>query len=532
YIYIYIISVNLIKYFLYFIAMTFLLSVGSDYLSLKELVYCYFNVIVLLVLFEGAQYSKSLIAPAEEVLLSVSPLTNREIYLFNWLSHFVIFSIPNYIFVLLGVISFFVVFDEVGFLFLFTTFFYFIIVIVISFIVSVLLSRLSVNRVKNGYRLGTMLVSILTGSIALLISFLGIRTLLAWITTSSNLLDWKILIKELFVSVSKVINLEMNKLFLSYFFAEISTSSSYDFHWIYLVEGLMIIVFGIYYWKISGNWYRTDWKFKEKYKKDWIDIIQIIFCNLSTDLILKVQILNLFRDRIQLSHHFTYFFYHYSNYIFIGAAVGVMDTVDGSSPIIRVFTIFVIFNSISRDAFEAGTTLFPGIVRFDGEGKSIVLYRITGTDLKKVYKQKLIFQRILGLFEFTLTFIIIIIILSVTGLELLFVSCLVLLNFLCIPHLKLLPSFASPHFNKQHYSEADDFEEQEIWEDSIESKLSQFLTIAIITPMIMMILFDFKLNDIYLVGSLIILLITGILYTIIRLVIKKITKKINKMDLV
>ena len=73
--------------------------------------------IVLLVLFEGAQYSKSLIAPAEEVLLSASPLTNREIYLFNWLSHFVIFSIPNYIFVLLGVISFFVVFDEVGFLF-------------------------------------------------------------------------------------------------------------------------------------------------------------------------------------------------------------------------------------------------------------------------------------------------------------------------------------------------------------------------------------------------------------------------------
>ncbi|BCC14520.1 hypothetical protein BCM0100_4802 [Bacillus cereus] len=209
-----------------------------------------------------------------------------------------------------------------------------------------------------------------------------------------------------------------------------------------------------------------------------------------------------------------------------------MDTVDSSSPIIRVFTIFVIFNSISRDAFEAGTTLFPGIVRFDGEGKSIVLYRITGTDLKQVYKQKLIFQRILGLFEFTLTFTIIMMILSVTGLELLFVSCLVLLNFLCIPHLKLLPSFASPHFNKQHYSEADDFEEQEIWEDSIESKLSQFLTIAIITPMIMMILFDFKLNDIYLVGSLIILLITGILYTIIRLVIKKITKKINKMDLV
>ena len=144
--------------------------------------------------------------------------------------------------------------------------------------------------------------------------------------------------------------------------------------------------------------------------------------------------------------------------------------------------------------------------------------------MKQVYKQKLIFQRILGLFEFTLTFTIIMMILSVTGLELLFVSCLVLLNFLCIPHLKLLPSFAS-HFNKQHYSEADDFEEQEIWEDSIESKLSQFLTIAIITPMIMMILFDFKLNDIYLVGSLIILLITGILYTIIRLVIKKITKK-------
>ncbi|HDR8233340.1 TPA: hypothetical protein QC098_005976, partial [Bacillus cereus] len=95
YIYLFIIGVNLIKYFLYFIAMTFLLSVGSEYLSLKELVYCYFNVIVLLVLFEGAQYSKSLIAPAEEVLLSASPLTNREIYLFNWLSHFVIFSIPN-----------------------------------------------------------------------------------------------------------------------------------------------------------------------------------------------------------------------------------------------------------------------------------------------------------------------------------------------------------------------------------------------------------------------------------------------------
>lgn len=154
----------------------------------------------------------------------------------------------------------------------------------------------------------------------------------------------------------------------------------------------MIIVFSIWCWKISGSWYRTDWKLKDKRKKDWIDVIQIIFCNLSTDIILKVQILNLFRDRIQLSHHFTYFFYHYSNYIFIGAAVGVMDTVDSSSPIIRVFTIFVIFNSISRDAFEAGTTLFPGIVRFDGEGKSIVLYRITGTDLKKYISKNLFFN--------------------------------------------------------------------------------------------------------------------------------------------
>lgn len=69
-----------------------------------------------------------------------------------------------------------------------------------------------------------------------------------------------------------------------------------------------------------------------------------------------------------------------------------MDTVDSSSPIIRVFTIFVIFNSISRDAFEAGTTLFPGIVRFDGEGKSIVLYRITGTDLKKYISKNLFFN--------------------------------------------------------------------------------------------------------------------------------------------
>ena len=39
---------------------------------------------------------------------------------------------------------------------------------------------------------------------------------------------------------------------------------------------------------------------------------------------------------------------------------------------------------------------------------------------------------------------------------------------------EIVTVFCFPHFNKQHYSEADDFEEQEIWEDSIESKLSQF----------------------------------------------------------
>jgi hypothetical protein len=412
---------------------------------------------------------------------------------------------------------------------------YFAIIIVISFIVSVFLSKLAIDRTRNGYRFGTMLVSVITGGIALLVSFVAVRTVLSWLTLSPNLLnsmDWKSLINEFFISIRKVIDLEINELFLSHFFVQFATTGSLETHWIYFFQIGIIIFLSIWSWTICGNWYRTDWKSERKHHRDWLDIVQRLFYRSSTNIILQTLVLNLFRNRLQLSHHFTYFFYHYSNYMFIGAAIGAMDTVDRSSPILRLLVVFVIFNAISRDAFEAGTTLFPGIIRFDGEGKSIALYRITGTDLRKVYNQKISLQRRLGLLEFTLSFSIISFILEVKGLELLFILSLVFLNFLCIPHLKLLPSFASPHFNKQHYSESEDFEEQEIWEDSIESKLLQFLTIAIISPMLMMILFDFTLDDMYLVGAVIITLLSIIIYIIIRILIKKISSKINKADLI
>ncbi|HDJ1294099.1 TPA: hypothetical protein PPK63_002877, partial [Staphylococcus aureus] len=53
---------------------------------------------------------------------------------------------------------------------------------------------------------------------------------------------------------------------------------------------------------------------------------------------------------------------------------------------------------------------------------------------------------------------------------------IIIINTVIIPNLSLLPSYLSPHFNHQHYSELESFEEQIFLEDTVFDKVKNFLS--------------------------------------------------------
>lgn len=53
---------------------------------------------------------------------------------------------------------------------------------------------------------------------------------------------------------------------------------------------------------------------------------------------------------------------------------------------------------------------------------------------------------------------------------------IIIINTIIVPNLSLIPSYVSPHFSHQHYSEFEYFEDQNILEDSLFDKIKNFIS--------------------------------------------------------
>ena len=99
---------------------------------------------------------------------------------------------------------------------------------------------------------------------------------------------------------------------------------------------------------------------------------------------------------------------------------------------------------------------------------------MSNTDFKQIYDSKLSLIRFIGFKETILAIILLAIFLNqdiylyIIGFE------IIIINTVIIPNLSLLPSYLSPHFNHQHYSELESFEEQIFLEDTVFDKVKNF----------------------------------------------------------
>ncbi|HDZ5960567.1 hypothetical protein PZL41_08260, partial [Staphylococcus aureus] len=108
---------------------------------------------------------------------------------------------------------------------------------------------------------------------------------------------------------------------------------------------------------------------------------------------------------------------------------------------------------------------------------------------------------------------------------------IIIINTVIIPNLSLLPSYLSPHFNHQHYSELESFEEQIFLEDTVFDKVKNFLSSSYF-----LILFVGYLSQRNYIDIMIFIIIFNILALIlvslfIRFSKQKITKSWRKRDL-
>ncbi|EPB8221009.1 hypothetical protein LI034_12450 [Clostridium perfringens] len=204
------------------------------------------------------------------------------------------------------------------------------------------------------------------------------------------------------------------------------------------------------------------------------------------------------------------------NFIFIALAVA-SKKINQDHTIILLIINYILFNSCSNDAFSS-VDLFPGLLRFDSLKKGILLYRLSGTSFLKRYNTLIWQQRLLGIPEFIIMFVIYILILSPTIYQMFFGMCISLFNFIISPHLSTISSFIFPHFNYQHFAEMDEFIEDEFIIDKIGYKFKEGIALVMIVLTLFLIFFDISFKYIY--------LCIGITYIISSIIVSKMIKSL------
>ncbi|EGQ2712973.1 hypothetical protein LNA61_002015 [Staphylococcus pseudintermedius] len=235
----------------------------------------------------------------------------------------------------------------------------------------------------------------------------------------------------------------------------------YNVMWLSLMLLILVI---LYRCNLIGYWYRKEDVYNSYLNRD-ISLPNSLFF---------VQLKQLLSNREEINLHKPFFYISYSIWFFVGVIIYFSQFSSGQ--LANAMAFLMILNTVTRDSFSAGVDLFTRSLRFDSDGKSIGLYRISNTKFQRIYEAKISLIRFLGIKE---TFIIAILLSLFFNMDVYLYFLLIqitVINAIIIPNLSLLPSYLSPHFNYQHYSEFDYFEDQSILEDSLFDKIKNFLS--------------------------------------------------------
>ncbi|WP_243290406.1 hypothetical protein [Bacillus sp. FJAT-47783] len=533
YIYIFIGISLLIKFVLFYIVISFLVNYAKPFFTDFQMLNFFYFILLFSPIIHGVSISKKVFDPFDRSLLLISPLSDREIFLLSWFGNWTISYFSKFPYLLLSSFILWKAIDPLSGTYWAVFLLTLLLLGTISISAVFFASFFIYQRIKKGYRVLSFIQSILIGGISFIFGWFFSKSIGSWISRNPNFFSleaWVQIPETFLLSLHDLLDAKRKILTLDNVATKISFGT-YENQDVFIFILSIAILLGIFFLSFSnsGFWYREELAGHYLYK-DWISFLErILLKRRGIDIYKKVQLLNLFRDRLQISNNASFFFFHYTNYFFIGAAFGFHPFIqNGENQILRLVILFFLFHIISRDAFDAGTTLFPGILKFDGDGKKVQMYRISGESFVHLYHAKIAVQRYLGIPELLINFIVMSLILKLGLLECFFVLTIVGLNSVLIPHLKTLPSYASPHFDKQHFTETDDFYEQEIWEDSIESRLLSFLMIISICPIAILLLSNVSVPVIYLLSGLFHILLTISVYVILTIIKHKVTEKMDE----
>jgi hypothetical protein len=506
----------------------------NNYISNESLILIFFLYILISSIFDGFFISERVLSPFDEKILAVSPFNNREMFLFIFLSEFFIkkfvyysslFIISSILVITISDLSWSFIIAVLGSIFVSTA---------ITFLSTVFKCLLQVRRVKKGYKIEPLFYILFLGLFICFVTIVIFQSIFKWIQNVPGfwiINNWGKLLLSIIEHVDYYINLKKYIPTIDIYLMRLGTSSftSNDILpftlWI-----IILLLLALYAYLSAGKWYRQTWQFESYFQKDWFYNIEKIFLYFTKETIKKVQIKNLLRDRTQLSHHFALFYGHYFNYFYIGIAIAAEALPVEKDSYLRFFIVFFLFYRIAVDAFDS-MSLYPDLLRFDSEGKRLRYYRMANLSFIEVYKAKIYVQRMLGIVECLLFFIINGLILALSWREIIFVSVIFLVHYLCSPHLCTLHSFISPHLSRQHYSEADEHLESKILQGLLDDKTTQVIVLFIFLPIFYMLFTEVDIKWFYIVTTGWIFIIYGAVFCFIYIILSKLTPVVDKIDL-
>lgn len=351
--------------------------------------------------------------------------------------------------------------------------------LIISFIVQVLYINLKVKSMKRLFSFQYLILNIVIGFLFSIIGFYVSqffvnfiakpfiqfiiqtahnKTSFSWPKYYSNL---KSSLTEIHIHTVHILN-TISPHFIFYKFNLIAT--------IELLILSILLGYLVFRQKI-GFWYRYDHEFIKSIKPQ---SLPILFNR--KDVLTHIQWNNLFKNIEECQLHKSFFYISYTIWFLFGGSYCL--SLYNHHPLVNAFIVIILINNIVRDAFSSGVDFFTKTLRFDAERESIALYRMSNTNFEKLYHAKINVIRELGFKEALLTIIIVLVFFDFDFYLTILSTIVVLINMVFIPHLELLPSYLSPHFNHQHYSEFESFEDQHIINETLFGKIKDGISLS------------------------------------------------------
>lgn len=517
---------KLLNYSVFYL-ITFVFLDKQNQLSYTEILTLAYSVFFFIPLLNKMKFFHRLFQPVDFPILYTTPLSNKQIFSLSYLSIFIrkkLQDVPYYYILALLVSNQHQ--DSLLSYWIITCIVYFSGEL-LGYSMLIVTSKVKLRRVKKGYGFTSFLLVHFIGIILFIGVYSLFRTIFLW-SFEVDILQVENYLSQIYLSLTDTLSTLVSLQLKVHTVPAVAinfllNNESGNIFFVYVL--ITCIIFIVSFRK-SGSWYRKDLKTINSKKKDWISIILNVYLGFSKSIFSKIQIKRMFNSE-EMPSSYIFFLFNYYNYIWLGVASAVYGLDINERPIFRILLLYFLFNIISRDSFTSGITWFSNIFRFDGEGRSLEMYKISGVDLYNVYKSKINLERMMGLFDFFILFTAIGLILNLSVYEFLYVLSLSIFNFSCMPHLKILPSYIMPHVNRAHYSETGEYLEEKIWEKNINQNIQTFLFILGLGIPVSMIYFQYPQNYSYMIGSIIYLLLTGFGLLSISVILKKMNPKIN-----